>query len=127
MKHVDQGLVHFNKKCIDVLEPEDNSSQLVMKFTDGTEAFADVVLGADGIKSAVRGAVFGTDASSFLSFSNTVCYRALIPIEYARAAGVTRDYSMRPICYVGKDKVGTNLWAVTNVVNEDNSISLSTP
>lgn len=110
VKHVDQGLVHFNKKCVDVIQPEDDSSQLVMKFTDGTESFADVVLGADGIKSAVRGAVFGTDSCSALSFSNTVCYRALIPIEHARAAGVTRDYTVRPICYLGKDKVGVDFF-----------------
>ena len=74
-------------------------------FADGTHVLADVVLGADGIKSVVRGAVTGQDPSVNLSFSNTVCYRGLVPVKVAQAAGVTRNYSVRPICYVGQSKV----------------------
>ena len=99
--HIDPQLVHFHKRCTEVVQ---SGSKVNIKFADGSDATADVVLGADGVKSAVRGAVLGKDANSVLSFSNTVCYRALIPTELAQKSGVTRDYRERPICYVGHDK-----------------------
>ncbi|KAF7794420.1 hypothetical protein EIP86_005554 [Pleurotus ostreatoroseus] len=94
--YIDPQLVHFHKRCTEVVQ---SGSKVTIKFADGSDATADVVLGADGVKSAVRGAVLGKDANSVLSFSNTVCYRALIPTELAQKSGVTRDYRKRPICY----------------------------
>lgn len=90
--HIDPKLVHFHKRCTEVVQ---SGNGLTIKFADGSDATADVVLGADGVKSVVRGAVLGADPNSVLSFSNTVCYRALIPTELARKAGVTRDYRER--------------------------------
>ena len=68
---------------------------------------ADVVLGADGIKSAVRRFVAGTDGQEVdpnLKFSNNVCYRDLVEAEAAAAAGVTYDFGERPICFVGEGR-----------------------
>ncbi|KAJ3543230.1 hypothetical protein NM688_g5882 [Phlebia brevispora] len=104
IKHIDPGLVHFHKQCTEVVEPDFKGSKLTLQFADGTNATADIVLGADGIKSAVRGAVLGADPHSVIAFSNTVCYRGLVPTELVRSAGITRDYRDRPICYVGHNK-----------------------
>jgi salicylate hydroxylase len=54
----------------------------VARFTDGTEIEADVIVGADGIHSAVRKSLFGPDAPRF---TGKICYRSVIPA--AAAAG----------------------------------------
>jgi salicylate hydroxylase len=53
----------------------------VARFDDGSVAEADVLVGADGIHSAVRASVFGPDAPRF---TGKICYRSVIP-----AAAVT--------------------------------------
>ena len=50
----------------------------IAHFADGSEVEADVVIGADGIHSAVRESLFGPDAPHF---TGCVCWRGLVPIE----------------------------------------------
>jgi salicylate hydroxylase len=47
------------------------------RFTDGSEIEADIVVGADGIHSAVRASLFGPDAPQF---TGKICYRSVIPV-----------------------------------------------
>jgi salicylate hydroxylase len=54
-----------------------------VEFADGTSAAADLVIGADGIHSVIRSALFG---ESHPSFSGTVAYRGRIPA--AQVAGL---------------------------------------
>jgi salicylate hydroxylase len=54
-----------------------------VEFADGTSAAADLVIGADGIHSVIRSALFG---ESLPSFSGTVAYRGRIPA--AKVAGL---------------------------------------
>ncbi|HEY2507080.1 MAG TPA: FAD-dependent monooxygenase [Streptosporangiaceae bacterium] len=49
----------------------------VARFTDGQQVEADVVVGADGIHSAVRASLFGPDAPTF---TGKICYRSVIPV-----------------------------------------------
>ena len=48
------------------------------RFRDGTEIEADIIIGADGIHSAVRASLFGPDAPKF---TGKICYRSVIPVE----------------------------------------------
>jgi len=48
-----------------------------VRFVDGTEIEADVVVGADGIHSAVRTSLFGPGAPRF---TGKICYRAVVPV-----------------------------------------------
>ncbi|MBO0714418.1 MAG: FAD-dependent monooxygenase [Acidimicrobiales bacterium] len=57
-------------------------------FTDGTEQEADVVVGADGIHSAVRASLFGPDAPRF---TGKICYRAVIPIDAVAGGALGPD------------------------------------
>ena len=107
--HLPQEAAHFNKRCIRVVS---GPTKVTLEFADGTAAETDVVLGADGIKRVVREVVTGTDSYSALKWSNTVCYRGLVPIQAVRAAGVERDFAARPVCYVGKDKVSIS-WDIS--------------
>ncbi|WP_038170546.1 FAD-dependent monooxygenase [Tomitella biformata] len=53
-----------------------------VSFTDGTSVAADLVIGADGIHSAVRTAMFGPEHPDF---TGVVAFRAVVPA--ARVAG----------------------------------------
>ncbi|KAI0935590.1 hypothetical protein AcV5_010477 [Taiwanofungus camphoratus] len=103
VKFVDSNTAHFNKRCTSVSVSEENQSRSVVHFADGTTYEADVVIGADGIKSVVRTALVG-EAINPITYSNTVCFRGLVPYETIQAAGVKLDLRTRPICLMGKDK-----------------------
>jgi salicylate hydroxylase len=62
-------------RCVSV-QADDNVASA--KFTDGTEVEADVVLGGDGIHSAVRASLFGPDAPRF---TGKICWRCLVPVD----------------------------------------------
>jgi salicylate hydroxylase len=50
----------------------------VARFQDGSEVEADVIIGADGIHSAVRASLFGPDAPRF---TGKICYRSVVPVD----------------------------------------------
>ncbi|MEY2883477.1 MAG: hypothetical protein RL490_1201 [Pseudomonadota bacterium] len=54
-----------------------------MRFRDGSSASADVVVGADGVKSAVRAALFGADQPHF---TGQVAWRGIVPVAALPAA-----------------------------------------
>jgi salicylate hydroxylase len=72
------GLVHTGRRLvsIDRIGPGAQAA-----FADGTRVHADLIVGADGIRSAVRSALFGADAPAF---GRCVAYRGLIPAERVR-------------------------------------------
>ncbi|KAH8817164.1 hypothetical protein F5884DRAFT_748635 [Xylogone sp. PMI_703] len=63
-----------NKKCEKVWEEGD---KVKVQFQDGTTATADLLIGGDGIHSAVR-SHFAEDKPQF---SGRVAYRALVPVD----------------------------------------------
>lgn len=100
---IDPKFTHFRKRCVSVLTSTTKSPRQVIHFADGTTHEADVVIGGDGIKSSVRTAVTGSSETR-VAFSNTICYRGLIPYETVKAAGVKTDFG-RPVMFLGKGKV----------------------
>jgi salicylate hydroxylase len=56
-----------------------------IRFADGSDARFDLVIGADGIHSAVRTSLFGADAPRF---TGLVSYRAVVPRAAAEAANL---------------------------------------
>ena len=69
------GITSLGKRCTGV---ESGKSSAVARFADGTEVEADVIIGADGIHSAVRTALFGPDAPRF---TGKICYRSVVPMK----------------------------------------------
>jgi salicylate hydroxylase len=67
-------IVSLSARCEAVTASEMGAA---VRFTDGTQVEADVVVGADGIHSAVRASLFGLDAPRF---TGRICYRAVIPV-----------------------------------------------
>ena len=67
--------ITFNVKCVDVKLKSDRA---VAIFDNGEEFEADLIVGADGIRSAVRGALWGKDDPMF---TGHMCWRALVPVD----------------------------------------------
>lgn len=72
-------------------------------FADGATYEADLIIGADGIKSTTRAAVIGKGVTR-MGFANTHAYRGLVPINTLKAGGLKSDVS-RPHNWVGMGQV----------------------
>jgi salicylate hydroxylase len=48
-------------------------------FDDGSEYAADLVVGADGVRSAIRAGLWGQEPASY---TGHMCWRALVPVEH---------------------------------------------
>lgn len=65
----------WGRRCVEVRE---NPDDVELAFADGSAARADVVVGADGLRSVVRGHVTGSGEAVFSGMS---CYRGLVPVD----------------------------------------------
>jgi salicylate hydroxylase len=70
-----ERIVHLNALCIGA---DTRGSTAVARFADGSEVEADVVIGADGIRSAIRAQLFGADQPRF---TEMMCWRCMVPME----------------------------------------------
>ncbi|BBC31018.1 Salicylate 1-monooxygenase [Streptomyces graminofaciens] len=74
---VPEHSVHLGKRCVSV---EFEGDQAVLRFEDGETVRPDILIGADGVHSRVRGAIVGpTHARE----SGICAFRALVPAEKA--------------------------------------------
>jgi salicylate hydroxylase len=71
---VPSDIVTLGARCVAV---ESAGDVAVGRFADGREVEADVIVGADGIHSAVRESLFGPDAPRF---TGKICYRSVVPL-----------------------------------------------
>ncbi len=78
-----EGTVSLGKRCVSVTSGGSSATAL---FADGTSAEADVIIGADGIHSPVRTALFGPDAPRF---TGKICYRSVIPTAAVRGGALS--------------------------------------
>ena len=67
--------IHLGRKCIGIAQDGDGAT---MAFENGETATAPLVVGADGVQSRVRLAVFGADRPEF---TGIVAWRVLVPRE----------------------------------------------
>lgn len=70
---VGQDSIHLGKKCVQV---SDNRDSIVLNFADGDAVEADLVIGADGIRSMLRREMLGYDDAQF---SGTYGWRGIVP------------------------------------------------
>ncbi|KAH9933957.1 FAD/NAD(P)-binding domain-containing protein [Epithele typhae] len=94
IQNVDQ-VIHFGKRLSDYVAPASGTGEIILNFRDGTSATCDVVLGSDGIRSAVRHTMYEDMAKaasdekaaaelrqvSVPIWSGNIVYRGLVPVE----------------------------------------------
>ncbi len=101
-----EGIARFNKRAVSV---EQHDDEAIVRFTDGCEYRGDLLIAADGIKSAIRGHVLeGIGAPPAMPrFSGTCAYRGMIDSQHLReayrAAGVDEHLVDVPQMYLGLD------------------------
>jgi salicylate hydroxylase len=82
---VPESRIRLDAQCTGV---ETRGDVAVARFADGTEIEADIVIGADGIHSAVRDSLFGEVAPTF---TGCICWRGLVPAEAVSHTDCGRD------------------------------------
>ena len=86
-KH-ENGRINVKKRLVGLERL--STDEMKLKFHDGTTATADLVIGADGIRSVVRSLYVG-DAPVFSGF---VAHRGLIPMNKVREFWPNEDSEM---------------------------------
>jgi salicylate hydroxylase len=76
--------IHLNRKCIGIAQNEDG---VELQFESGAPVKAPLAIGADGVQSRLRAALFGADRPEF---TGIVCWRGLVPRERV-PAGIKLD------------------------------------
>ncbi|WP_081236116.1 FAD-dependent oxidoreductase [Streptomyces viridosporus] len=87
-----EGMVHLGHKLETVQDKGDSS---VLTFANGRTVEADLVVGADGIKSVVRGQLFSDQGPVF---SGEHAYRAVISVDATHGMAVDDNLRM----YIGR-------------------------
>ena len=75
LEHVRPDTFHLGKRCTGLTQAQDG---VTVQFQDGTQVEGDVLVGADGIHSVIRRALFPDVA---LRYSGQTCYRGIATME----------------------------------------------
>ena len=98
---IPKDIAHFGKRLLSF--QTEASGKLTLAFEDGETAFADALVGADGVRSRVRQLLLGKESVlDGLSFTGKYAYRGLISMDKAREA-VGDELAMNSQMYLGKD------------------------
>ncbi|KZV77655.1 FAD/NAD(P)-binding domain-containing protein [Peniophora sp. CONT] len=115
--------MHASKRLVSYTDPEDVNSPVILTFADETEAMCDLLVGADGVKSAVRATMYEGLASRAETeekaeelrgripprFSGAIAYRGVIPREK-----LIKDVpAERSAWHVGKIYPGDSMYLIT--------------
>jgi 2-polyprenyl-6-methoxyphenol hydroxylase-like FAD-dependent oxidoreductase len=90
---VPSDIVHLNKELVGL---DQHGGQVTLRFTDGTQATADAVIGSDGVHSLVRDLIVGPEKPIH---KGRVAYRAVFP-----ASLVGRDLGPSRTKWWGTDR-----------------------
>ena len=121
---MDAGVTKYNKRCVSV--GRTSTGRQVIHFADHTTYEADLIIGADGIKSVVRNAVV---SDGRLVFSNRYAYRGLVPMDTLKSAGLKAEVENGPHTWVGLNRVcmpstwGFKSKLIFDLIKAHNSIS----
>ena len=95
-QRVPENAIHLNARCTTV---STRGNVAVASFEDGKEIEADVIVGADGIRSNVRESLFGVTPARY---TQQMAWRAIVPVEHVpQYIGPNKSVRLSPEDYVG--------------------------
>ena len=74
-READPGVVRLNRRVVGFSQDADG---VELNFADGTSARGDLLIGADGLKSVVRGQMVGDGQATY---TGDVAWRLVVPVE----------------------------------------------
>jgi salicylate hydroxylase len=77
----------FGAHCVGLVQ---HGSTAMAKFADGTEFEADLIVGADGVRSVIREQLWGEEAANY---TGHMCWRALVNVDKHPLPFVSPDSS----------------------------------
>ncbi|OAA61787.1 Aromatic-ring hydroxylase-like protein [Niveomyces insectorum RCEF 264] len=109
LQHLPRDILHLGKRCTGVDVDEHGAT---VRFDDGTVARADLVVGADGIKSKVR-AAFKPDHP--LLWSGDAIFRTTFPYELVADLPVAQNstHYQSPHGWIFATRIGSDEFGVT--------------
>jgi salicylate hydroxylase len=75
VEEADPGCIEAGRAIVDF---DDAPTGVTLRFADGAAARADVLIGADGVRSTVRARLFGADRPRFTGY---IAFRGLVPMS----------------------------------------------
>jgi salicylate hydroxylase len=95
LSQVPESAIHTGLECVGV---GNGASAAVARFAGACEIEADVILGADGIHSGVRKALFGLGPARF---THQICWRLVLPMEELHRAANKLPVPLQGTEYTG--------------------------
>ncbi|MDA3647923.1 FAD-dependent monooxygenase [Saccharopolyspora indica] len=104
------GVLRLGMKCTGVQQIGEGPGSVAVRFADGSEAKADLVIGADGQRSVVRTELFGEDPAVYLGDAtwHGICE---MPGEFADGHAVHSIFGDEGICVMHPVGDGRVYWA----------------
>ena len=87
-RQLPDNVFRLGMQCVRV-ETDDNKARAY--FADGSVEEADILVGADGIRSAVRRSLFGDESPRF---TGSVCWRGLVPLDALPSGLIGTDLTL---------------------------------
>lgn len=106
-----EGCLRLGVRCTGLEEIDgDSAPRVAVSFADGTQVKADLVIGADGQRSMVRGHLFGADPASYLGDATWHGITEL-PGEFADGNDIHSVFGDEGICVMHPVGEGKVYWA----------------
>ncbi|ROV94131.1 hypothetical protein VPNG_09338 [Cytospora leucostoma] len=125
---VPSDIIQLQKRLVTVAQQSQGGVRL--DFEDGTSAYADIVIGADGIRSAVRRATFPNHETTY---NGTTIWRCLIPLDLVKHLSITkytafhhgpkRTFKCSVVSNQEEIDAGKGLWELTLRAYEDPALA----